>query len=70
MWATFAYMAEPHVPTVGTQLVGRSSVDDDNQLHGFYVRDGFAPSRMPSNCGHHHAHGPALRRLRNILEPG
>ncbi len=41
MWATFADMAEPHALTVGTQLVGRFSVDDDNQLHGFYVRDDF-----------------------------
>ena len=41
MWATFADMAEPHTLTVGTQLVGRFSVDDDNQLHGFYVRDDF-----------------------------
>lgn len=37
-WATFADMAEPHALTVGKQLVGRFSVDDDNQLHGFYVR--------------------------------
>lgn len=41
MWATFADMAEPHALTIGTQLVGRFSVDDDNQLHGFYVRDDF-----------------------------
>ncbi len=41
MWATFADMATPHSLTLGTQLVGRFSVDDDNQLHGFYVRDEF-----------------------------
>ena len=41
MWATFADMAEPHSLTLGTQLVGRFSVDEDNQLHGFYVIDEF-----------------------------
>ena len=44
MWATFADMAEPHSLTLGTQLVGRFSVDEDNQLHGFYVIDDFQPS--------------------------
>lgn len=29
----------PHSLTLGTQLVGRFSVDDDNQLHGFYIDD-------------------------------
>ncbi len=41
MWATFADLAEPHSLTLGTQLVGRFSVDDDKQLHGFYIIDGF-----------------------------
>lgn len=41
MWAAFADMAVPHSLTLGTQLVGRFSVDDDNQLHGFFVSDGF-----------------------------
>jgi GNAT superfamily N-acetyltransferase len=44
MWATFADMAEPHSLTLGTQLVGRCSVDEDNQLHGFYIIDEFEPS--------------------------
>lgn len=41
MWATFADMAAPHSLTLGTQLVGRFSVDEDNQLHGFYISDDF-----------------------------
>lgn len=41
MWATFADLAEPHSLTLGTQLVGRFSVDEDNHLHGFYVREAF-----------------------------
>ncbi len=44
MWATFADMAEPHSLTRGTQLVGRFAVDEDNQLHGFYIIDEFEPS--------------------------
>lgn len=44
MWATFADMAEPHSLTFGTQLVGRFSVDEDDQLHGFYIIDEFEPS--------------------------
>ncbi|MEQ8716686.1 MAG: GNAT family N-acetyltransferase [Acidimicrobiales bacterium] len=39
MWATFADMAEPYSLTLGTQLVGRFSVDDDAQLHGFHLSD-------------------------------
>lgn len=39
MWATFADMAEPYGLTIGTQLVGRFSVDDDHQLHGFHLSD-------------------------------
>lgn len=41
MWATFADMATPHSLTLGTRLVGRFSVDEDGQLHGFYVGDEF-----------------------------
>jgi GNAT superfamily N-acetyltransferase len=41
MWATFADMAAPHSLTLGAQLVGRFSVDEDHQLHGFYVNDEF-----------------------------
>lgn len=37
MWATFADMAEPHALAIDTHLVGRFSVDDDRQLHGFYL---------------------------------
>lgn len=44
MWATFADMAEPHALTLGTQLVGRFSVDEEDQLHGFYICDGFEES--------------------------
>ena len=39
MWATFADMAEPHALTIDAQLVGRFSVDDDRQLHGFHLSD-------------------------------
>ena len=41
MWATFADQAEPHSLTLGAQLVGRFSVDKDNQLHAFYVGDDY-----------------------------
>ena len=41
MWATFADLAVPHALTLGAQLVGRFSVDDDNRFHGFYVGDDF-----------------------------
>ncbi len=44
MWATFADIAAPHSLTLGTKLVGRFSVDEDNQLHGFYIRDEFEES--------------------------
>ncbi|WP_460712694.1 GNAT family N-acetyltransferase [Nocardioides dilutus] len=37
MWATFADQADPYALTFGEQLVGRFSVDQDNQLHAFYV---------------------------------
>ena len=39
MWATFADIAEPHSLTLGAHLVGRFSVDENNQLHGFYISD-------------------------------
>lgn len=39
MWATFADGAEPYALMLGDQLMGRFSVDQDNQLHAFYVRD-------------------------------
>lgn len=39
MWATFADIAAPHSLTVGPQLVGRFSVDDDHQIHSFHVTD-------------------------------
>ena len=41
MWATFADIAEPHALTLGEKLVGRFSVDDESQLHGFFVTDEF-----------------------------
>lgn len=41
MWATFADIGEPHSLTLGTQLVGRFSVDGENQLHGFYMNEEF-----------------------------
>ena len=39
MWATFADRAEPYALMLDEQLAGRFSVDQDNQLHAFYVRD-------------------------------
>jgi GNAT superfamily N-acetyltransferase len=41
MWATFADLAEPHALTLGTRLVGRFSVDEEHQLHAFYVSEEF-----------------------------
>lgn len=39
MWATFADLAEPHALMLGAQRVGRFSVDQDNQLHAFFVSE-------------------------------
>ena len=39
MWATFADQAEPCALMVDEQLAGGFSVDQDNQMHAFYVRD-------------------------------
>ncbi|CAN5603121.1 hypothetical protein BH11ACT8_BH11ACT8_11920 [soil metagenome] len=41
MWAAFADLAAPHALTLGAQLVGRFSVDEERRLHGFYVGDDF-----------------------------
>ena len=41
MWATFADRAEPHALRLGAKLVGRFSVDEESQLHGYYVTDEF-----------------------------
>lgn len=37
MWATFADMAQPYVVVLGDQAIGTFSIDDDKQLHGFYL---------------------------------
>jgi hypothetical protein len=39
MWASFADRAEPYSLMLDERLAGRFSVDLDNQLHAFYVRD-------------------------------
>lgn len=43
MWATFADLAVPHAIMIGDELVGRFSVDDEHQLHAFFVTDAFEP---------------------------
>lgn len=43
MWATFADRAAPHSLLVGERLVGRFSVDTDDQLHGFFVSEELEP---------------------------